>query len=86
MFKFFSESVGLTDKHHGPDGITSVAKQVEQTPFTELTKDDIKWELVNGTNVETKTFYVIGDNGKIGLAQVIYSDVMGVSRAIDRTM
>lgn len=39
----------------------------------------MKWELVNGTNVETKTFYVIGDNGKIGLAQVIYSDVMGVS-------
>ncbi|KAK4617867.1 Survival factor 1 [Fulvia fulva] len=38
----------------------------------------MKWELVNGTNVETKTFYVIGDNGKIGLAQVIYSDVMGV--------
>ncbi|EME40779.1 hypothetical protein DOTSEDRAFT_74353 [Dothistroma septosporum NZE10] len=78
MFNWVKQTVGLTDANHGPEGIQSVAKQVEQTPFTELTRDDVKWELVNGTNVETKTFYVIGDNGKIGLLSLIYSDVMGV--------
>ena len=70
--------MGLTDANYGPEGIQSVARQVEHTPFTELTKDDVKWELVNGTNVETKTFYVIADNGRIGLVSLIYSDVMGV--------
>jgi hypothetical protein len=31
---------------------------------------------MSGTNVETKTFYVVADSGHIGLAQIIYSDVM----------
>lgn len=36
------------------------------------------WEIVDGTNVETKTFYMMSDDGKIGMAQVIYSNVMGI--------
>lgn len=68
--------MGLTDHHYGPEGIQSVAKQAADTPYTELTKDDLKWEIVDGTNVETKTFYVVGDNGRIGMAQIIYSNVM----------
>jgi hypothetical protein len=36
----------------------------------------LKWEVMSGTNVETKTFYVVADSGHIGLAQIIYSDVM----------
>jgi hypothetical protein len=34
------------------------------------------WERVHGTNVETKTFYMTSDSGHLGMAQVIYSDVM----------
>ncbi|KXS98314.1 hypothetical protein AC578_6841 [Pseudocercospora eumusae] len=71
-------SVGLTDHNYGPEACHSVAEQTKETPYTELTKDDLAWEIVSGTNVETKTFYVVGDNGHIGMAQVIYSDVMGV--------
>ena len=69
-------SVGLTDHNYGPEACHSVAEQTKETPYTELTKDDLAWEIVSGTNVETKTFYVVGDNGHIGMAQVIYSDVM----------
>jgi len=78
MLNWMKQTVGITDHHYGPEGIQSVAKQAETTPYTELTRDDIKWETVDGTNVETKTFYVVGDNGHIGMAQVIYSNVMGV--------
>lgn len=78
MLNWMKQTVGITDHHYGPEGIQSVAKQAQQTPYTNLTKDDLKWECVDGTNVETKTFYVVGDNGHIGLAQVIYSNVMGV--------
>lgn len=68
--------MGITDHHYGPEGIQSVAKQVPETPYTELTQDDLAWEVIDGTNVETKTFYVVADNGRIALAQIIYSNVM----------
>lgn len=31
---------------------------------------------MDSTNVETKTFYMTSDSGVLGLAQVIYSNVM----------
>ena len=31
---------------------------------------------MDSTNVETKTFYLVSDEGRIGLLQVIYSNVM----------
>lgn len=71
-----THSVGLTDHNYGPEGLQSVAVQAQETPYTELTKDDLKWEVMSGTNVETKTFYVVADSGHIGLAQIIYSDVL----------
>lgn len=38
----------------------------------------MKWAMQGGTNVETQTFYVMADNGHIGMAQVIYSSVAGI--------
>lgn len=68
--------MGITDHNYGPDAIQSIANQTAETPYTELTRSDLAWETIDGTNVETKTFYVVADNGHIGLVQVIYSNVM----------
>ena len=45
-------------------------------PYTEVKREDLAWECMDSTNVECKTFYMISDDGHIGLAQVIYSNVM----------
>lgn len=55
-----------------------MAQQTGEQQWTELKRDDLKWEVMQGTNVETKTFYMTSDSGKLGLAQIIYSDVLGV--------
>jgi hypothetical protein len=47
-------------------------------PFTELTRADLRWEVMDSTNVETKTFYMTADSGKLGLVQIIFSNVLGI--------
>ena len=69
-------SVGISEPVYGPSAIQSVAEQARQTPYTELTKNDLAWECMDSTNVETKTFYMTSDDGRFGMAQVIYSNVM----------
>lgn len=44
-------------------------------PYTELTRDDLKWQAMDSTCVETQSFYFMADNGRLGFAQVIYSNV-----------
>lgn len=68
--------LGVTEPVYGPSAIQSVASQTSTAPYTELQKDDLAWECMDTTNVETKTFYMLSDEGRIGLAQVIYSNVM----------
>lgn len=68
--------MGVTEPIYGPSAIQSVAEQVKETPYTELKKDDLKWVCMDSTNVETKTFYMISDEGTVGMAQIIYSNVM----------
>lgn len=50
-------------------------QQAKDAPYTELTKNELRWVAMESTCVETQTFYMIGDNGHIGMAQVIYSNV-----------
>lgn len=66
---------GTQEPIYGPSAIQSVAQQAESTPYTELTKEDLKWAVMDSTNVETQTFYLVADSGHIGMAQVIYSNV-----------
>lgn len=66
---------GTQEPIYGPDAIQPVTKQAQETPYTELKKDDLKWVAMDSTSVETQTFYLMGDNGKHGMAQVIYSNV-----------
>lgn len=66
---------GTKEPIYGPEAIQSVAVEAETTPYTELTRDDLKWQAMTSTSVETQSFYLMADNGQLGFAQVIYSNV-----------
>lgn len=66
---------GTQEPIYGPTAIKSVALEAEKTPFTELKREDLAWQAMDSTSVETASFYVMGDNGYVALAQVIYSNV-----------
>ena len=66
---------GTQEPIYGPSAIQSVAAQARETPFTVLTKDHLRWEALDYTNVETQVFYFITDSGYLGMTQLIYSNV-----------
>lgn len=66
---------GTQEPIYGPSAIRSVAKQAETTPYSILKREDLKWVTPDSTNVETASFYFNGDDGHIGFAQVIHSNV-----------
>ncbi|KAL2152942.1 hypothetical protein VTH82DRAFT_4097 [Thermothelomyces myriococcoides] len=69
---------GTQEPEYGPSAIKSVAEEAETTPYTELTKDDLKWTVKDSTCVETQTFYFMSDSGQLAFVQVIYSNVAGI--------
>lgn len=69
---------GTQEPIYGASAIQSVAKQAETTPYSKLTKEDLKWAAMDSTSVETQSFYLMAESGHIGLAQVIYSNVAGI--------
>ncbi|KAF4126651.1 Survival factor 1 [Geosmithia morbida] len=69
---------GTQEPIYGPSAIRSVAEETAKKSHTELTRDDIKWQVMDSTNVETQTFYIFSKSGRIGMAQVIYSNVAGI--------
>ncbi|KAF4549163.1 Survival factor 1-like protein [Elsinoe fawcettii] len=71
---------GTEEPTYGPSAIQTVTEQAKTTPYTELTRDDLKWIVKDGTCVETQSFYFTADNGHLGLAQVIYSNVGGIRK------
>ncbi|KAI0106273.1 survival factor 1 [Nemania sp. FL0031] len=74
--------VGTEEPIYGPSAIKSVAEDAKSTPYTETTKDDLKWIALDQTSVETQVFYFMADSGHIGLAQVIYSNVAGIRTTV----
>ena len=66
---------GTQEPIYGPAAIRSVAEQTAETPYTTLTKDHLRWEALEYTNVETQVFYFMADSGHVGMTQVIYSNV-----------
>ncbi|KAF4636609.1 hypothetical protein G7Y89_g1472 [Cudoniella acicularis] len=74
--------VGTQEPIYGPSAIQSVALQTETTPYTELTRDDMKWVNMDTTSVETQTFHLTAASGHLGLAQVIYSNVAGLRTTV----
>lgn len=67
--------IGTPEPTYGADAIRTVTAQAEGTPYTELSKKDLKWKALQSTNVETQSFYLISDEGKIGSVQLIYNNV-----------
>ncbi|KAL7627687.1 putative cell survival pathways protein [Parahypoxylon ruwenzoriense] len=70
--------VGTEEPIYGPSAIRSVAEDAKTTPYTELTRDDLKWAAMESTCVETQTFYFMSDSGNLAFVQVIYSNVAGI--------
>jgi hypothetical protein len=66
---------GTQEPIYGPSAIQSIAEEAKTTPYSELTRDDMKWEVMQSTCVETQSFYFMSDEGRLGFAQVIYSNV-----------
>jgi hypothetical protein len=74
-FSRLANVAGTQEPIYGPSAIKSVAEEAATTPYTELTRDDLKWEVMESTSVETQTFYVMSEAGQLAFAQVIYSNV-----------
>lgn len=71
---------GTQEPIYGPSAIQSVAEESKTTPYTELKKEDFKWQNMDSTSVETQVFYLMSESGYIGLAQIIHSNVMGIQK------
>jgi hypothetical protein len=67
--------VGTQEPEYGAEAIQAVTAQAEKTPYTELTKNDLKWKAMESTNVETQSFYLMSNEGKLGSVQMIYNNV-----------
>lgn len=70
---------GTQEPIYGPTAIRSVSEQSKTVPYTELTRNDLKWVTQESTCVETQCFYFMADSGHLALAQVIYSNVAYVT-------
>lgn len=67
--------VGTEEPEYGPTAIQPVTNQIAKVPYSTLGKDDLKWRVMETTNVETQTFYFMSDDGTTSMAQLIYSNV-----------
>ncbi|KAM3065772.1 putative cell survival pathways protein [Clarireedia jacksonii] len=76
--KQMANVAGTAEPIYGASAVIPVGKQAETTPYTELTREDMKWTVMDSTSVETQTFYIMADNGHIAMVQVIYSNVAGI--------
>ncbi|EPS45616.1 hypothetical protein H072_383 [Dactylellina haptotyla CBS 200.50] len=76
-----SSAVGTAEPIYGPEAIRTVqqhyaAGDTTKPTYSELKSQDLAWALPSGTNVETQVFYIVTDDGKFGMAQVIHSVVV----------
>ncbi|KAF2708918.1 survival factor 1 [Pleomassaria siparia CBS 279.74] len=82
MFKWAQSALasvaGTQEPEYGPESIQPVGKHQGDPAFTEGTKNDFKWTVMESTSVETQTFYLNTDSGHTGFVQVIYSNVAGM--------
>ncbi|KAK6356183.1 putative cell survival pathways protein [Orbilia javanica] len=84
MFKWAQAAVanvaGTAEPEYGPEAIKTVHQHSEADAnkplYTETTSKDLAWAISTSTNVETQVFYITTDDGRMGMAQVIYSVVV----------
>ena len=75
LFFSLASVAGTAEPIYGPEAFHSVAKQESSNPSNQITKEDMRWNVLEATSVETQTFYLSADSGHHGLVQVIYSNV-----------
>ncbi|KAL4887484.1 oxidative stress survival, Svf1-like protein [Aspergillus karnatakaensis] len=74
-----SAVAGTQEPIYGPEAIQPVSQQqTEDSPYSELSKEDLRWRAYQYTNVETQTYYVMADNGTLVMVQIIYSNIAGI--------
>ncbi|KAL1873800.1 hypothetical protein VTK73DRAFT_763 [Phialemonium thermophilum] len=82
MFKWAQQQLanvaGTQEPIYGPSAIKSVAEEAKEQPYSELTREDVKWQAMESTCVESQTFYFTTDSGYFVFVQVIYSNVAGI--------
>ncbi|KOS18338.1 Survival factor 1 [Escovopsis weberi] len=78
--KTLADVAGTAEPEYGSSAIKPVGDEAKETktPYTELTRDDLKWLKPDYTCVETNTFYFFTKEGRVALAQVICSNVAGI--------
>lgn len=78
-----SAVTGIAEPEYGADYIHPITDTVkDKQPFSIATKEDFEWRAPSSTNVETQTFYFTDlSTGIIGFAQVIHSNVVGLTKA-----
>ena len=66
---------GTQEPEYGPSAIRSVSQEATTVSHTELGRNDLKWQELDTTNVETQIFYFFTDGGRIASAQIIYNNI-----------
>ncbi|KAH7328297.1 survival factor 1 [Stachybotrys elegans] len=69
---------GTQEPIYGPSAIKSVAEEAKNKPYTEVTRDHLKWQQIDSTCVESEVFYFFSESGQVALCQIIYSNVAGI--------
>lgn len=70
-----ADAVGTEEPIYGSSAITPVTLQAYTTPYTELTREDLRWATPEVTCVETQSFYITADSGHLIMVQLIYNDI-----------
>ncbi|KAK7425571.1 putative cell survival pathways protein [Neonectria magnoliae] len=79
MFNWAKQQIayvaGTQEPVYGPSAVKSVAEEAEETPFTELQRENLAWLAMQSTCVETQIFYAYSQAGHVAFVEVIYSNV-----------
>ncbi len=66
---------GTQEPIYGPSAIRSVAEEAKTTPYTELTRDDLKWQTPDSTSVENAVLLLYDGRRCARVCQIIFSNV-----------
>ncbi|EFX04556.1 survival factor 1 [Grosmannia clavigera kw1407] len=69
---------GTQEPIYGSTAVKSVAGETKETPYTETTREHLKWTAMESTCVETQVFYFTSDSGPTAFVQVIYNNISGI--------
>lgn len=75
MFAFARQLAGAEEPMYGSSAIRPVGLQTGIVPYTELVREDLKWQAMTSSSVETQTFYITTEDDHIIMIQASYGNV-----------